>query len=86
MVGLAPNALKSDPKKPQICPIWGQSDPLWSQTYHPWSHFVPQSNIRDMSHSCVPLEICDWRKDVIREFDTSMVPGRTGLTRAVYTT
>ena len=20
---------------PRICPIWGQSDPLWSQTYHP---------------------------------------------------
>ena len=23
-------------KKPRIFPIWGQSDPLWSQTYHPW--------------------------------------------------
>ena len=32
----APNALKSDLKKPRICPIWAQSDPLWSQTYHPW--------------------------------------------------
>ena len=30
-------ALKSDLKKPRICPIWGQSDPLWSQTYHPWN-------------------------------------------------
>ena len=30
----APNALKSDLKKPRICPIWGQSDPR--QTYHPW--------------------------------------------------
>ena len=29
------NALKSDLKKPGICPIRGQSDPLWSQTYHP---------------------------------------------------
>ena len=28
----APNALKSDRKKPRICPIWGQFD----QTYHPW--------------------------------------------------
>ena len=28
--------LKSDLKKPRICLIWGQSDPLWSQTYHPW--------------------------------------------------
>ena len=35
----APNALKSDLKTPQICPIWGQSDPLCSQTYHPW-HIV----------------------------------------------
>ena len=24
----------SDLKKFQICPNWGQSDPLWSQTYH----------------------------------------------------
>ena len=31
----APNALKSDSKMPRICPIWGQSDPLWSQIYHP---------------------------------------------------
>ena len=23
-------------KKSRICPIWGPSDPLWSQTYHPW--------------------------------------------------
>ena len=22
--------------KSRICPIWGQSEPLWSQTYHPW--------------------------------------------------
>ena len=42
----APNALKSDLKKPRICPIWGQSDQLWSQTYHPgddlhvWKHSV----------------------------------------------
>ena len=31
----APNALKSDLKKSRICPIWGQSDPLWSQTSQP---------------------------------------------------
>ena len=30
-----PNVLKSDLKKSRICPIWGQSDPLLSQTYHP---------------------------------------------------
>ena len=30
-----PNALKSDLKKLRICPIWGQSDTLWSQAYHP---------------------------------------------------
>ena len=28
------NVLKSDLKKSRICPIWGQSDPLWSQTWH----------------------------------------------------
>ena len=31
----APNSLNSDLKKTRICPIWGQSDPIWSQTYHP---------------------------------------------------
>ena len=30
-----PDALKSDLKKPWICPILGPSDTLWSQTYHP---------------------------------------------------
>ena len=34
------NALKSDLKKPRICPISGQSDPLWSQTYHPWCRAI----------------------------------------------
>ena len=35
---LRQNVLKSDLKKSQICPIWGvHSDPLWSQTYHPWT-------------------------------------------------
>ena len=38
----APNALKSDLKKPRICPIWGQSDPLWSQTYNPWLKCSPE--------------------------------------------
>ena len=41
----APNALKSDLEKPRICPIWGQSDPLWSQTYHPWSGLHRQTTI-----------------------------------------
>ena len=31
------NALKSDLKKSRICTICGQTDPLWSQTYHPWA-------------------------------------------------
>ena len=30
------NALKPDLEKPRICPILGQSDPIRSQTYHPW--------------------------------------------------
>ena len=34
-VRLAPNGTNLDLKKPRICPIWGQSDPLWSQTYYP---------------------------------------------------
>ena len=35
-----PNVLKSDLKKSRICPIWGQSDPLWSQTYHPCNNIT----------------------------------------------
>ena len=38
-----PNVLKCDLKKSWICPILGQSEPIWSQTYHPCmtvtSHF-----------------------------------------------
>ena len=35
LVRLAPNCTNPNLiwKKPRICPIWGQSDPLWSQTY-----------------------------------------------------
>ena len=44
----APNTLKSDLKKPRICPIWGQSDPFLSQTYHPWhSHVLDAHLSRD---------------------------------------
>ena len=48
----APNALKSDLKKPRICPIWGQSDPLWSQTYHPWLA-MPRHTRKSSTQSCV---------------------------------
>ena len=34
---LCQNVLKNYLQKSQICSIWCQSDPLWSQTYHPWS-------------------------------------------------
>ena len=47
----APNALKSDLKKPGICPIWGQSDPLWGQTYHPCVRHTAKSG-------------CDWYRIV----------------------
>ena len=30
-----PNCTEFDLKNPRICPIWFQSDLLWSQTYHP---------------------------------------------------
>ena len=43
----APNALKSDLKNPRICPIWGQSDPLWSQTYHP-CFLIKSKSCRDV--------------------------------------
>ena len=31
-----PNVLKSDLKKSRFVQFEVQSDPLWSQTYHPW--------------------------------------------------
>ena len=37
-------------ENPRICPIWGQSDPLWSQTYHPWTkqtRWTRQTDRRD---------------------------------------
>ena len=27
-------------KKSQICPIWWQFDPIWSQTWHPYSQII----------------------------------------------
>ena len=30
------NVLKSDLKKPRICPIWDQSDPIRTKIWHPW--------------------------------------------------
>ena len=49
----APNALKSDLKKPRICPIWGQSDPLWSQTYLPWYRLsTPLYNVESGHQTC----------------------------------
>ena len=46
----APKALKSDLKKPRICLIWGQSDPLWSQTYHPWLLVTSECRGQSVSH------------------------------------
>ena len=41
-ISTEPNVLKSDLKKSRICPIWGKSDPLWSQTYHPCLILTPK--------------------------------------------
>ena len=41
-----PNALKSDLRKSRICPIWGQSDPLWSQTYHPCNFPILMTSVK----------------------------------------
>ena len=30
-----PKSTETDLKKSQICPIWGQSDPIWNQPWHP---------------------------------------------------
>ena len=51
----APNALKSDLKKPRICPIWGQSEPLWSQTYHPCVRpsLSPHNTATNTTHKCL---------------------------------
>ena len=40
------NVLKSNLKRSLICPICGQSDPLWSQTYHPWLYYIEIRNVR----------------------------------------
>ena len=34
----------------RICPIWGQSDPLWSQTYHPCSQ-ISSTGMSNLAHS-----------------------------------
>ena len=34
---IEPNVQKSDLKKCRICPIWGQSAPLWAQIWSPWT-------------------------------------------------
>ena len=37
IVGLAePKCIETGLKKSQICPIWGQSDPIWRQGWDPW--------------------------------------------------
>ena len=55
-----PNVLKSDMKKSRICLIWGQSDPLWSQIYHPLLNPVPQ------------VVGCDAEGEARRYFDHAM--------------
>ena len=50
-VGLAPNWVRlaepkfteTDLKKSQICPIWVQSDPIWSQPWHHLCIFIHDS-------------------------------------------
>ena len=79
---IEPNVLKSDMKKFRICPIWGQSDPLWSQTYLPWSvHRFMSSYLRNvgqwreeaaLSIRLSPILLCNlltslWRV-LLREF------------------
>ena len=45
------NVLKFDMKKPRICPIWGHSDPLCSQTWHPWLGFCAEATMRSSQWS-----------------------------------
>ena len=33
----------------RICPIWGQSDPLWSQIYHPCILFMFRTRMSEMT-------------------------------------
>ena len=49
------SVLKSDLKKPRICPIWGQADSLWSQTYHPWERY--RINIYSISTFLVSVSV-----------------------------
>ena len=48
---IEPNEPKSDLKKSRTCPIWGlsdrgQSDPLWSQTYHPCTGILAKKIVK----------------------------------------
>ena len=52
---ITPNALKSDLKKPRICPIWDQSDPLWRQTYHPRWRVTRWPAVNPCSKLCIYL-------------------------------
>ena len=49
------NDLKTDMKKSRICPIWGQTDTLWSQTYHPCSVLTLSRDVRFSSYFSSPI-------------------------------
>ena len=49
------NALKSDLKMSQICPIWGQFKPPWAQIYHPCTHLTLKQNIPEVLYSYLDL-------------------------------
>ena len=47
------NALKSDLKKSRICPIWGQSDPRWTQYEIPngtWKRALAVQEVQEWRH------------------------------------
>ena len=59
----APNALKSDQKKPRICPIWGQFYPLWTQI---WNTSAPEEEISGPDIASSQANVVRCLDDVIR--------------------
>ena len=58
------NERKSDLKKSRICPIWGQSDPLWVQIWHPCTIITIVSVLLNLNTGRTVLETSEMSKRV----------------------
>ena len=72
----APNTLKSDLKKTRMCSIWGQSDPLWSQTYHPCSDCSLISSSQQACQVGKAFDQVDFRWSKMSQFDVNILANK----------